>query len=45
MRVMRRVGQYMYHLGAYDSLSFDNFIPLCRWRCHELSTSFVKDDQ
>jgi hypothetical protein len=34
----------MYHLNADDSLSFDNFIPLYRWKWYEsvfpLSTSF-----
>jgi hypothetical protein len=38
------VSSYMYHLNADDSLSFDKFIPLYRWKWYEsvfpLSTSF-----
>ena len=35
------VSSYMYHLNADDSLSFDKFIPLCRWKWCIFSTSFV----
>jgi hypothetical protein len=35
----------MYHLDACDFLSFDNFIPLCRWKWDETSASFVNHDQ
>jgi hypothetical protein len=42
MRAMRRVSQYMYHLDAYNSLSFvETIIPLFRWKWYEFSTSFV----